>query len=49
MTWLERGLAAAGAVALVMALPATDEIGFALVAAFVLLHFFRTRRVAAST
>jgi TRAP transporter 4TM/12TM fusion protein len=49
MTWLERGLAAAGAVALVMALPATDEIGFALVAAFVLLHIFRTRRVAAST
>lgn len=49
LTWLERGLAAAGAVALVMALPATDEIGFALVAAFVLLHVFRTRRAAAST
>ena len=37
------------AFALVMALPATDEIGFALIAGVLLLHFFRTRRTAATT
>lgn len=49
LTWLERGLAAAGAVALVMVYPASDEIGFALIAGVVVLHIFRARRAAATT
>ncbi len=48
LTWLERGLAAAGAVALVMVYPATDEIGFALIAGVVVLHILRSRRRAAA-
>ncbi len=47
LTWLERGLAAAGAVALVMVYPASDEIGFALIAGVVVLHAVRLRRQAA--
>jgi TRAP-type uncharacterized transport system fused permease subunit len=49
LTWLERGLAAAGAVALVMAYPASDGIGFALIAGVAALHIFRSRRAAATT
>jgi TRAP transporter 4TM/12TM fusion protein len=44
LTWPERILAAAGAFMLVMALPLTDELGFALCAAFIALHWWRTRR-----
>ena len=44
LTWPERILAAAGAFMLVMALPLTDELGFALCASFVALHWWRTRR-----
>ncbi len=41
--WSERLFAAAAAVTLIAALPATDEIGFALAAGVVGLHFWRTR------
>ena len=40
--WAERLLAATGAFFLVVALPATDEIGFALCASFLLYHWYRT-------
>lgn len=39
----ERLLAAAAAFTLIAALPATDEIGFALAAAMIGLHWWRTR------
>jgi TRAP transporter 4TM/12TM fusion protein len=45
MSWLERLLAAAAAFTLVAALPVTDEIGFALSAAVLGWHWYRTRRV----
>jgi len=41
----ERVLAAAAAIGLVAALPATDELGFALAALVVVLHWWRTRAV----
>ncbi|MDS9470095.1 TRAP transporter permease [Paracoccus sp. MBLB3053] len=44
----ERALAMAGAFTLVAALPLTDEIGFALVASFVLLLWLRRERGAAA-
>ncbi|MDN2566443.1 TRAP transporter permease [Aquibium sp. A9E412] len=40
----ERALAAAAAFTLIAALPITDEIGFALAAAFLGLHWWRARR-----
>jgi TRAP-type uncharacterized transport system fused permease subunit len=46
LTWPERVVAVAAAAFLVAALPITDEIGFALSAVFVLLHWWRSRRVA---
>ncbi|MBS3916681.1 MAG: TRAP transporter permease [Sulfuritalea sp.] len=46
MTWWERLWAAAGAFFLVAALPVTDEIGFALTAAFLAWHGWRLRRTA---
>jgi TRAP transporter 4TM/12TM fusion protein len=45
--WPERLLAAAAAVTLIAALPVTDEIGFALAAAGIGWHLWRTRRHAA--
>jgi TRAP transporter 4TM/12TM fusion protein len=45
--WPERLLAAAAAVTLIAALPVTDEIGFALAAAGIGWHLWRTRRNAA--
>jgi TRAP-type uncharacterized transport system fused permease subunit len=44
--WVERLFAALAAVTLIAALPATDEIGFALAAGVVGLHFWRTRAAA---
>jgi len=42
LTWRERALAAAGAFLLVAAMPLTDEIGLALGALFLVLHWRRT-------
>ena len=39
MGWYQRLLAVAGALSLVLALPVTDEIGFALAALFLLIHY----------
>jgi len=44
--WWERLLAAAAAGFLVLAIPVTDEIGFALAILVIGLHFWRTRRAA---
>jgi TRAP transporter 4TM/12TM fusion protein len=46
LVWWERFLAAGAAALLVVALPATDELGFALAAIGVGLHTWRTRRAA---
>ncbi|MBI3156482.1 MAG: TRAP transporter permease [Burkholderiales bacterium] len=46
MNWTERVLAAAAAVTLIAALPLTDEIGFALSALVVGLHWWRRRAAA---
>ena len=43
LQWWERILAAAAAFTLIAALPITDEIGFALAAAMLGLHWWRTR------
>ena len=45
--WPERLLAAASAVALIAALPLTDEVGFALSAVTIGLHWMRSRRLLA--
>ena len=45
--WWERLLAFAAGVSLIVALPLTDEIGFALAAIFVAQHWLRARRAAA--
>jgi TRAP transporter 4TM/12TM fusion protein len=44
MTWLERALAAAGAIMLITALPMTDEIGFALSAVAIAWHWRASAR-----
>jgi len=44
LNWLERLIAGAAAVLLVVALPVTDELGFGIGAAFVGWHAWRTRR-----
>ena len=44
LSWPERILAAAGAFMLVVALPITDEIGFALCAAALGIHWLRSRK-----
>ena len=44
MSWLERALAAAAAITLIAALPLTDEIGFALSAAAIALHWYGSRK-----
>jgi TRAP transporter 4TM/12TM fusion protein len=46
-TW-ERAFATVGAFMLVAALPATDEIGFAMCAAFICWHWLRTRHHASA-
>ena len=46
LNWWERVLAVVAASFLVAALPVTDEIGLALVVAFVAWHVWRTRRAA---
>ncbi|MEQ9325863.1 MAG: TRAP transporter large permease subunit, partial [Rhodospirillales bacterium] len=46
--WPERLLAAAAALTLIAALPVTDEIGFALAAAFIAVTWYRGRRRAAA-
>ena len=45
----ERGLAAAAAFSLVLALPATDEAGFALAALVLALHLWRGRQLAGAS
>ncbi len=45
LLWWERVLATVAAFSLVLALPATDEAGFALVVVFGLIHWFRARRL----
>ena len=44
LSWPERLLATAAAFSLVMALPVTDEVGFALAASFAAWHWWRWRR-----
>ncbi|MBI4989574.1 MAG: TRAP transporter permease [Rhodocyclales bacterium] len=46
LNWAERICAAAAAFLLVAAIPLTDEIGFALAAAFLAWHVWRSRRAA---
>ncbi len=48
LPWWERGLATVAAFSLVAALPATDELGFALSALFLAQHHWRARRAAAA-
>jgi TRAP transporter 4TM/12TM fusion protein len=48
MPWWERALAAVAAGFLVLALPVTDEIGFALAAVVIGVHLWRTRHPAAA-
>jgi TRAP-type uncharacterized transport system fused permease subunit len=44
MTWWERVLGFAAGASLILATPASDEIGFALAALFIAQHFWRARR-----
>jgi TRAP transporter 4TM/12TM fusion protein len=44
LRWWERAIAAAGAFLLVAALPVTDELGFAICAAFIAWHVLAVRR-----
>ncbi len=46
--WPERIACAAGALSLVVALPLTDEIGFAIGVLFLAFHSFKARRLAAA-
>ncbi|TDQ82229.1 TRAP transporter 4TM/12TM fusion protein [Dongia mobilis] len=48
LLWWERLLATAAAFSLVLALPVTDELGFALVVLFVAQHIWRRRRATAA-
>jgi TRAP-type uncharacterized transport system fused permease subunit len=43
LAWWERLLATIAAMFLVLALPVTDEIGFALAALAIAIHVFRSR------
>jgi len=49
MLWWERILAAIAAVTLIAALPLTDEIGFALAAITIALHWWRSRHMPQQT
>ena len=44
LNWPERAVAACGAFFLVAAMPLTDEIGFAICAAFICYHLLRSRK-----
>src|SRR5690606_10661038 len=46
LSWPERLLAMVGAFSLVLAVPITDQVGFALAAGFVLIQWLRRRRLA---
>jgi TRAP transporter 4TM/12TM fusion protein len=48
LSWLERIACAAGALLLVVAVPLTDELGFAVGAVFLVLHTLKARRLAAA-
>ena len=48
INWLERLICFFAAALLVAAVPLTDEIGFALAAAWVAWHYLRTRRPTAA-
>ncbi len=48
LNWTERVICAAAALLLVVAVPLTDEAGFALGALFIAWHFFKARRLAAT-
>lgn len=48
LNWLERIACGAGALLLVVAVPLTDELGFAVGAAFLVLHTLKARRLAAA-
>ena len=48
LNWFERIVCAGGALLLVVAVPLTDELGFAVGAVFVAFHFFKSRRLAAA-
>ncbi|MGO4573526.1 TRAP transporter permease [Microvirga sp. 2TAF3] len=48
MSWWERVWVAVAAAFLVLALPVTDEVGFALAALFFAFHFWRSRRTSAA-
>jgi len=49
MNWFERIWAAGAAFLFVLALPITDEIAFAATVAFLLFHWWKSRRVTAKT
>ena len=49
LAWWERLLALAAGVSLILALPLTDELGFGLGALVVALHFWRARRLNATS
>jgi TRAP transporter 4TM/12TM fusion protein len=46
LKWIERGFVAVAALMLVTAYPVTDEIGFAMTAAFLIWHRLQSRKVA---
>jgi TRAP-type uncharacterized transport system fused permease subunit len=46
LSWVERAVAVLAASFLIVALPVTDEIGFALSGLFVGWHWWRTRALA---
>jgi TRAP transporter 4TM/12TM fusion protein len=48
LNWFERIVTGIAALLLVVAIPITDEIGFALGALFIAFHFFKARRLAAA-
>jgi TRAP transporter 4TM/12TM fusion protein len=47
MGWVERGIATGAAALLIAAIPLTDELGFALSAAFIAWHWWRNRQTPA--
>lgn len=49
LAWWERLLAFAAGLSMVLAMPVTDELGFALGALFLAQHFWRARRAVAAT
>ena len=49
INWAERAFAAATALLLVVAVPLTDQIGFALAGAFALYRFMKTRKIATAS